>query len=581
MDTLSDHELTARARNSEKAAMAELWRRHARAGMDVARKYVDAHDADDLVAEAFTQTFSALQRGVGPSESFGPYLRTVVRNLAFSDGRRRSRLSDNEIDFDQLPGADISPRSLESRFDHEALGRAFRTLPESWQRILWCLEVDRMRPREVAKLVEMRAGAVSSLAYRARAALRAAWVQEHVESAGTDPECRLVLLDYGDYQTRRLGSRAIKRFEDHVRSCESCPDVIERAKQSSGRIAVIIGGLVLGAGVAEASLDDAKPASASTAKAPRAGFRAIGLRDRRVACFVRAGSNAAVTVVALIGTILLSTADKPVLDNAARSTRTSQSVPTPTPTPTRPEDGENAQSAQDSESLPHAPQLPTLDAEGAPKRLQKKDLADHNVSADRPAEAVAVPLLDASAPTAPTIESSWSAWATSAPALRGSAEPGSTVTVVAVGSGARATTVATPVGAWSVTVVDMAPTDTVFEVTATDSAGNVSATVESNRLAFAPLITSPIVGSAQDSNTLFLSAWGWPNAAAVLELNGKALGRVTFDASGETAGYFTTGDSLHGLQAGQYTITLTYQRPDGSTVAANGTRVDFSVRDAT
>jgi DNA-directed RNA polymerase specialized sigma24 family protein len=62
--------------------------------------------------------------------------------------------------------------------DREDVERAFRGLPVRWQRVLWQLEVEGRRPRELAVELGMTPNAVSALGKRARAGLRKAYAGE-------------------------------------------------------------------------------------------------------------------------------------------------------------------------------------------------------------------------------------------------------------------------------------------------------------------------------------------------------------------------------------------------------------------
>ena len=73
------------------------------------------------------------------------------------------------------PGVPFSDTAVQD-FEDEAASRAFHSLPERWQLVLWHLEVEGQQPAEVAPLLGVKANAVSALAYRAREGLRAAYL---------------------------------------------------------------------------------------------------------------------------------------------------------------------------------------------------------------------------------------------------------------------------------------------------------------------------------------------------------------------------------------------------------------------
>ncbi|WP_181030612.1 sigma-70 family RNA polymerase sigma factor [Clavibacter michiganensis] len=233
----TDTELIAAVREGDRRAAGILWARHAPAASRMARVRVGWSEAEDIVAEAFARILSTLRSGAGPVELFRPYLYAVVKNLIVRERRRRSRLCDEGTDFEQFESDDpvIDPAArLSDQDDRRVLGRALDSLPKRWQAVLCYLEVEGMRPREVAELVGLNAGAVSSLAYRARRALRAAWVQQHVDPRTSPAACRPTLSSLGSYVAGTLSPAGRHRLEQHVLSCVSCPRVLADARRASG-----------------------------------------------------------------------------------------------------------------------------------------------------------------------------------------------------------------------------------------------------------------------------------------------------------------------------------------------------------
>ncbi|WP_309779611.1 sigma-70 family RNA polymerase sigma factor [Curtobacterium sp. SORGH_AS_0776] len=248
--------------------MAALWSRHHRAAVRHATGLVGSSDAEDVVSEAFTNVIGAIERGAGPDELFRPYLYTVIRNVANTEFRRRARHTDADVDFDAFEdsGTDAATEMARAA-DRTALGRAFSTLPERWQSVLWYTEVEGLRPRHVAPLVDLQPGAVSSLAFRARRALRAAWVQEHLATDGLPDECRRRLAAFGAYEAGTLTARDRRQLEAHIRDCVHCPPVLEDTRRLAGRIAAALLPPVVGLGIGHAVLHADAPAAAAVSTA--------------------------------------------------------------------------------------------------------------------------------------------------------------------------------------------------------------------------------------------------------------------------------------------------------------------------
>jgi DNA-directed RNA polymerase specialized sigma24 family protein len=69
------------------------------------------------------------------------------------------------------------------------IARAFRSLPERWQAVLWHTDIEASGPAEIAWLLGLSANSVAALAYRAREGLRQAYLQMHLSEV-VRQECR-------------------------------------------------------------------------------------------------------------------------------------------------------------------------------------------------------------------------------------------------------------------------------------------------------------------------------------------------------------------------------------------------------
>ena len=154
LDERDDATLIAAVRDGDTDAYGVLFERHVDAARRLARSLARDGDADDLVAEAFAKVLPVLARGAGPDVAFRPYLLTAVRRLDVDRHRSlaRTRPTDDEAVLDAaLPFSD-GPTAV-AGFESEAAARAFASLPERWQLVLWHTEVEGQRPAEVAPLL--------------------------------------------------------------------------------------------------------------------------------------------------------------------------------------------------------------------------------------------------------------------------------------------------------------------------------------------------------------------------------------------------------------------------------------------
>ncbi|MEU3188855.1 sigma-70 family RNA polymerase sigma factor [Streptomyces sp. NPDC006923] len=233
----SDAELIQRMREGDDSAYEELFRRHS----DSVRRYArtccrDAHTADDLTAEVFARTLQAVRGGAGPEHAVRAYLLTTVRRVAASwtrSAKREQLVEDFAVFAEQAARSsevsDIDTLDLgaDVRAMHEAersmAMRAFRSLPERWQAVLWHTTVEEESPSEVAPLFGLTANATAVLAGRAREGLKQAYLQAHVSSALTsDGDCARYADRLGAYARGGLRTRAERGLRKHLAECAKC-----------------------------------------------------------------------------------------------------------------------------------------------------------------------------------------------------------------------------------------------------------------------------------------------------------------------------------------------------------------------
>ncbi len=238
---LSDAELVRATRQGSRRAYAALWNRHSRSALKYART-LTASDADDVVSEAFLKVYAAIKAGRGPEQDFRYYIRSAVRNTYVSmvRARRSAPAGDAIEDVVGDVGAEIA--SVRS-FDGSATVRAFLSLPARWQEVLWYTEVEGLSRERTAAVLGINANAVSALSFRAREALRTAWLQEHISTrSDLDRGCEATTPLLGAYSRRGLSRRDRLRVEHHVNGCEHCTSVVGELAEllTPGRLALIL-----------------------------------------------------------------------------------------------------------------------------------------------------------------------------------------------------------------------------------------------------------------------------------------------------------------------------------------------------
>lgn len=441
----SDEDLAARVRAGDAAAYRELWERHARAGLTVARSLGGRVDPDDLVSEAYTLILGALQRGYGPTGAFRPYLFTTIRNLAARWGK-----SNREHNVDDDIFANLEATEPELGFaDKTITVQAFRSLPERWKTVLWYTEVEGLQPREAGLMMGLAANAVAALAYRAREGLRQAWLQAHINSASTPEECRWSSEHMGEHARGTLSRRDAKRFDEHVAGCTRCSILIEELDHVAGRLAIMILPLLIGGTAATsylASLTGAPVTPISSARAPRiprnpARLAAVGAGGILLAAtaFVGIGSANGLFSPAPVPEVTVAAPQTPIVTEPVVEEPVEEPEPEPTPTP-EPTSGVDV-------ALPPAE---------TPSPVDPPPPADW-------------------AAAAPTIVGVLASELTYLPTLTGTAEPRATVVITDETNAVIATVTASATGRWRADLIAAQPHDgQMLRARQTDRAGNVS-----------------------------------------------------------------------------------------------------------
>ncbi|WNI16968.1 sigma-70 family RNA polymerase sigma factor [Actinacidiphila sp. ITFR-21] len=232
---LSDTELLARVRGGQDNAYEELYRRHAESVRRYARTCCrDAHTAEDLTGEVFARTLQAIRGGSGPETSVRAYLLTTVRRVAAAWGntaKREQLVEDFAVFAVSAAGAGATEENADLGAEVRAMReaerslaiRAFRTLPERWQTVLWHTAVEDESPSDIAPLLGLTPNATAVLAHRAREGLRQAYLQAHVSSTLTaGGDCARYADRLGAHARGALRTRADRELNRHLKECARC-----------------------------------------------------------------------------------------------------------------------------------------------------------------------------------------------------------------------------------------------------------------------------------------------------------------------------------------------------------------------
>jgi RNA polymerase sigma-70 factor (ECF subfamily) len=149
-----------------------------------ARRCDSPQDAADVVAETFTVAWrrvNELPEGAEATPWLYGVARKVLANHFRGDNRRRARMA--ELD-DEL--ADLFGHSPDTEVELDAIGRAFRSLPDDDRELLSLVAWEGLEREEIAKALGLSRNAVRIRLHRARRrlsrALAAAGVHVTAES---------------------------------------------------------------------------------------------------------------------------------------------------------------------------------------------------------------------------------------------------------------------------------------------------------------------------------------------------------------------------------------------------------------
>jgi len=492
---VSDAELLERVRRGDKQAYGALWARHRRAGLSAARAITTAFDADDLVSEAFVRVLGAIERGNGPTAAFRPYLVTTIRSVAARWGAQPAELTPEE--FEAVDPAS-SDEAFAERFDQSLTVRAFNSLPQRWQEVLWYTEAERLPPRDVAALIGIKPNAVSALAKRAREGLRHAWVQAHIASVPAESECRWSIDRLAASSRKSLSAREQERLDAHLDECDRCPLAAAEMTEASRRLGALILIGFLGAGAATAYGAFLKPAAATAAAlaAPKPTL----LRNLSIGAgsAVAAGAVAVGVAVAVAGST--PAPDKQAIMSVAQSSAAPQKPVTDAPAaaPAAPSSSpappSSAGASSPAAAIPASTPPPVAAAPSGADSHSQPAVGAPSAPAPGPSRSPVQPS-PARTPAALTVTSVDTHRGEYFPVISGTGDPGATITVsdgtTSISTAVASTgTFSAPQFAWQGT----GASDSLV-VTQTPASGSSSHVTESVTLHQPTLVAIALVGA--------------------------------------------------------------------------------------
>src|SRR6186997_2824256 len=194
-------------------------------------------DAEDVTQQTFLSAYRAFQRGERPHTPHN-WLIKIAHNVCrqrFRDSSRRPQ----EVEFDEALAA-AAPEDSDVPTATE-IRRALGFLAFNQRAALVMRELEGRSYAEIAQILDTSVGAVETLIFRARRALR-----EQLEGGLTCQEAETTL---SRLQERKLSSSERGALRAHLRECKDCA-TLERRQRAQRATLKHLGGVPLPASLA-------------------------------------------------------------------------------------------------------------------------------------------------------------------------------------------------------------------------------------------------------------------------------------------------------------------------------------------
>jgi RNA polymerase sigma factor (sigma-70 family) len=181
-------------------------------------------DAEDVTQTTFMNAYRAFQRGERP-ETAKNWLIAIAHNVCRQRFRQASRRP-NEVEFvEEIAPA---PEAVEEQYSLEDIQRGLAQLAFNQRSALVMRELEGRSYAEIATILGLSVGAVETLIFRARRALR-----EQLEGSLSCEEAERALSRQADGMLPRAEKGALRA---HLRECETCSTAARRQRAQRGAL---------------------------------------------------------------------------------------------------------------------------------------------------------------------------------------------------------------------------------------------------------------------------------------------------------------------------------------------------------
>jgi RNA polymerase sigma-70 factor (ECF subfamily) len=185
----SEWGLIDQCRRGRTAAFEPLVRAHQSSALALANgMLLDRDEAADAVQDSFVRAYEGLNR-LAEGSAFGPWFRSIVRNLCLDRLRAKSRHRQESLTEEAAAAEWVAPvgtKRLEQRQLADDVWTALGKISPAHREVLVLKEMEGMSYAEIASTLKVAEGTVASRVFHARAALRKELIALGLHSSGRD-----------------------------------------------------------------------------------------------------------------------------------------------------------------------------------------------------------------------------------------------------------------------------------------------------------------------------------------------------------------------------------------------------------
>jgi RNA polymerase sigma-70 factor (ECF subfamily) len=196
----------------------------------------NAADAEDVLQDTLLSVTDHLSAFEGRA-SFSSWVFMLARTACIR--RRRGLKNQPHLPEEAAQGRASEDKTPEEAVDqselHTRLERALSSLSDEHREVLLLRDIEGLTAAEVAESLALNVAAVKSRLHRARASLRAAWVDDlRSETLLDDKRCPNVVLALSKKLEGDLASEDCATMEKHLETCPACSEACSQLRAALG-----------------------------------------------------------------------------------------------------------------------------------------------------------------------------------------------------------------------------------------------------------------------------------------------------------------------------------------------------------